>query len=110
MTGVADGSARSKRGAKWFLGRLERMVSKSGPYAVGSKISLADVMLYRMFKDEVPRDDLNKDLPAYRLQPFSAGEHVKKLLTAYPNISAIISNVGANKALQKYLAERPKYA
>ena len=110
VTGVADGAARGKRGAKWFLGRLERLTSKAGPFAVGSKISLADVMLFRLFKDEVPRDDLNKDLPAYRLQPFSAGEQTAKLLAGYPNISAIISNVGANQALQKYLAARPKYA
>jgi glutathione S-transferase len=110
VTGVADRAAMAKRNAKWFLGRLERLASAHGPFAVGSKISLADVLLFYRFGDVVPADEANKDAGAHRLEPYGSAEHTKKLLAHFPKISAIIENVRSNAHMQTYLAARPKHA
>lgn len=110
VTGVADRAAASKRAARWFLGRLERLTSSHGPFAVGNKLSLADVALFRLLGDVVARDETNKDVPAYRLEPYGSAERTAALLTSFPKISAIVENVRANKNLQAYLAARPKHA
>ena len=110
VTGVADRAAASKRAAHWFLGRLERLTSAHGPFAVGNKLSLADVALFRLLGDVVSRDETNKDVPAYRLEPYGSAERTAALLASYPKIAAIVENVRANKNLQAYLAARPKHA
>jgi glutathione S-transferase len=110
VTGVADRAAASKRAAHWFLGRLERLTSAHGPFAVGNKLSLADVALFRLLGDVVSRDETNKDVPAYRLEPYGSAERTAALLASYPKIAAIVENVRANKNLQVYLAARPKHA
>ena len=47
VAGVADAKNRPNRQLLWFLGRMERLIGENG-FAVGSKISLADVMFYNL--------------------------------------------------------------
>jgi glutathione S-transferase len=105
VTGAADGSKRAARAARWYLGRLERLTSSTPGFAVGNKISLADVMLFRHFGDVVN----NKEL-GYKAEPFGSSAKTEALLASFPRIKAIVENVRANAKLQSYLAARPQVA
>ena len=104
VTGAADGSKRAARAARWYLGRLERLVGASG-FAVGSKTSLVDVLLFRYFGDVVN----NKEL-GFKGEPFGSTAKTEALLANFPRIKAIVENVRANAKLQSYLAARPQVA
>merc|ERR1712232_767230 len=48
-SGPADPSKMAARRADWFVARIEALVGNK--FAVGDKISLADVLLYNLFED-----------------------------------------------------------
>ena len=95
----------SSRAWCYHLGRLERPTSSTPGFAVGSKISLADVMLFRHFGDVVN----NKEL-GYKAEPFGSSAKTDALLASFPKIKAIVENVRADAKLQSYLAARPQVA
>lgn len=100
----------AKRNARWYLARMEKLVGAHGPFCVGSKLSLADILLFYRFADVVPREESNKETPDHRLEPFGSAAHCKALLAHFPKLSAIIENVRGDAKLQAYLAARPKTA
>lgn len=56
VKGMAVRETRPQRGAKWYAGRIEGLVGDTG-IAVGSSISLADVMIYSVFKENSPPEE-----------------------------------------------------
>ena len=104
VIGVADRAAASKRALKWFLGRMEEVVGAKG-FAVGTKLSLADVMLFYVLGDVVPPTPATQD--SLRREPFTSAARTAGVLAAYPKVAAIVAEVKANANLQKYLATRP---
>ena len=44
------GAGRSARFLQWFLGRIEAVLGNNG-FAVGDKLSLADVLIYNSFAE-----------------------------------------------------------
>jgi len=98
----------TKRGFPWFVRRMEGLVGKGG-FAVGSAISLADVLIFRHLADVVPVDAVNEKEASHRRVPFSSAAKVNAALAACPKIKAIIANVAANANMKKYLAARPKH-
>lgn len=82
---------------KWFdedmpnwMARLEKATGDSG-FAVGSKLSLADVALY-----------------IFLTQGISDQERCKKTYAACPSISGIVSGVGELEGVQMWLRDRPE--
>jgi glutathione S-transferase len=86
--------------ATWFsegLPKWMQLIEKSlphgpGPYLVGSKISLADIMYYRLL-----------------LAPggaFDNAEGAKAAMAECPRIKAAVEAVDANPEMQAYLAKR----
>lgn len=108
-SGVADRSTASKRALRWFLGRIEAVVGAHGPFAVGSKLSLADVQLFYVLGDVVASTPENAG-SAHRLEPFSSAKRVNAVLAGFPKVKAIVEHVRADARLQKYLATRPATA
>ena len=62
--GPADQSKSSGRQLKWYLYRMEKLVGDDG-FAVGGKLSLADVQLYNTFADKL--GDLSEPFTSSRV-------------------------------------------
>ena len=62
--GTADGSQRSARFLNWWLGRIEVVVGSEG-YTVGSKISLADILIYNAFGEYLKSTEAPEGMAQY---------------------------------------------
>ena len=107
-TGSADMASRTKRNFCWFAGRMENLVGKGG-FAVGSKLSLADVLIFRFFGDVVRPGPENEKMRASQREPFESLARVVKALAKCPKLQAIVENVRGNAKLAAYLAARPTF-
>jgi glutathione S-transferase len=104
-TGPADGSARSTRFLKWWMGRIEASLDNNG-FAVGNKLSFADVMLYYILCDSLRVEEAAPDTPAWKREVFCSKERTDALINAHPKIKASVEAAAANPGLQKWLANR----
>ena len=104
FTGPAVGETASKRNIRWYAGRMERLVGADG-FAVGSKLSLADVLIYYRFGDVLPEAGHEK-VAKHMREPFGSLERTAKLLAAHPRLAKIVANVAAIPNVQKWLAMR----
>ena len=104
LTGPADGSKASSRNIRWFAGRMEALVGADG-FAVGGKLSLADVLIFARFGDCLPEAGHEK-VAKHMREPFGSLERTQKLLAAHPRLAKIVANVAANAGVQKWLAMR----
>jgi len=95
--GPADGAKRSARQLKWFAGRIEKLLGSDG-FAVGGKLSLADVLLYNAFADTLPGKG----------EPFGSKERVDAALENYPKMKACIASIANHKNVKKWLEDREK--
>mmetsp|Transcript_33999 Transcript_33999/g.52154 ORF Transcript_33999/g.52154 Transcript_33999/m.52154 type:complete len:243 (-) Transcript_33999:51-779(-) len=102
--GPADGSKRSLRMMKWFLGRMERLVGDDG-FAVGGKLSLADVVFFFAFADNLIEEG-HEHLPAHRREPFGSLERTKAALDDHPKIKACVASVAEHPNVKKWIEER----
>jgi glutathione S-transferase len=104
-SGPADGSARATRYLKWWLNRIEASLDKSG-FAVGTKISLADVVLYNAFAEYLKDEESAEGLTASRKEPFGSKARMDELLKTCPKVAAACAAVADNSNIQAYLAKR----
>ena len=113
--GATDVTGTAKRGngdrtLLWYIGRIELSLAGNG-FAVGSALSLADVLLYNTFAEhlkdnEVPDD--KKPMPKWRTDPFADKKRMDALLVNYPKIQSSIAHVSKNTGMTKWLATRGK--
>jgi glutathione S-transferase len=106
FAGPADGAKRDARNLLWFMGRMERLVGDG--FAVGGKISLADVLIYRAFGDSLSEAQANEGLPAHRREPFGSLARVNAALGKHPKLAKIVASVAAHPNIAKWLATRGK--
>jgi glutathione S-transferase len=104
-TGPADGAARGSRFLKWWMGRIEASLDSNG-FAVGNKLSFADLILYYTFAEYLREEEAAPDTPAWRREAFGSKARTDALVNAHPRIKASIEAVAANAGLQKWLANR----
>lgn len=104
-TGPADGSQRSSRFLTWWMGRIEAVVGGEG-FAVGSKLSLADVLLYNSFAEHLTETDSPEGTPDWKKHPFGSKEKMEQAMAAYPKIRAICDTVASNENVKKWLSTR----
>ena len=104
VTGVADGAGQSTRYLTWFMGRIEATLGNKG-FAVGDKLSLADVLLFQVFGGYLKAEEAG-DLPAFQRFPFTDKERTDAKLAAHPKIKASVDAVANNANVQKWLAMR----
>ncbi len=103
-TGPADGSKRGARNLLWFMGRLEHLVGDG--FAVGGKLSLADIQLFNIFADSLTAEQSLGDLPSYRREPFGSLARTSAALAKHPKLAKIVAAVGAHPNIQKWLQTR----
>lgn len=102
-TGPADGAARSERFLKWFSGRIEAVLGQQ--FAVGGKLSLADVTLYNAYCEVLKIEEAGGKA-SYLCEPFGSLEKTKAILAAYPKLASCCASVAMNSNVQKWLTTR----
>jgi hypothetical protein len=109
VTGPASQEGRSQRYLKWWMGRIEAALTGTSGFAVGNKISLADVVIYNAFVENVRDSEVAADFADYRKGPFGGRAVEPKLaaaLAAHPRIKASCDAVASNENIQRWLATR----
>merc|ERR1712113_1224278 len=86
----ADGAGRNERFAKWWFARIEACVGEDG-FAVGSKLSLADVLIFRTFADG-PSNVMT--------EPMGSQKHMDAALATCPKLKNICDNVASLPNMQ----------
>ena len=95
--GPADQTKSSGRQLKWYLYRMEKLIGDDG-FAVGGKLSLADVQLYNTFADKL----------GVLSEPFTSAARTDAALDKCPKIKACIASVANHENVKKWLEERTK--
>jgi len=103
--GPADRAGFETRYLTWFMNRIEATLGTSG-FAVGTSLSLADVLIYNTFADTLQPEEAAADFPRHRAEPFASKSRTDEKLAACPKLSASIAAVAANENIQKWLATR----
>eukprot|EP00602_Paraphysomonas_sp_CaronLab_P006794 CAMPEP_0185017856 /NCGR_PEP_ID=MMETSP1103-20130426/732_1 /TAXON_ID=36769 /ORGANISM="Paraphysomonas bandaiensis, Strain Caron Lab Isolate" /LENGTH=228 /DNA_ID=CAMNT_0027547451 /DNA_START=59 /DNA_END=742 /DNA_ORIENTATION=- len=101
VTGPAVGQDRSIRYLHWFAGRIEACLGSNG-FAVGSKLSLADVFINYVFAETLSAEQAPPDFPKYRREPFGDKERTDAALQRYPKIKASCDAVDSNANVVKW--------
>jgi hypothetical protein len=101
----ADMTKRSERFYSWYMGRIEYLVGASG-FAVGSKLSLADVLIENQLAEVLEDAQAKPTVAAHRKGPFGSIEKAKAGLAKYPKLSKICSNVQSDPNFKKWIATR----
>lgn len=104
-TGVADRAGQGQRYLTWFAGRMSNCLGDNG-FAVGNKLSLADVLIYNMFAETLLDSEVNGDVAAYRRVPFGSAARTTAFLEKYPKFKLICETVGNHPNMQRWLTER----
>ena len=97
---IADAEAKAAAMTKWFsevLPNWLKLIEKSippgpGPYLVGSRISLADVVYYRLL--------------LAKQGAFDDAQGAKAAFQSVPKIKAAVEELDKNPELQVYIANR----
>jgi glutathione S-transferase len=105
--GPADGRHAKSRFLRWYLGRLEGLVGANG-CAVGSALSLADVLLFHALGDSLTPDAAFPGLPAHRRESFASAARTAAALDVHPKLKAIVSHVANHPNIKKWLVLRGK--
>lgn len=103
--GTADSSQRSSRYLQWWMGRIEEALDNHG-YAVGTKLSAADIALYYAFAEELKPEEASESFPQWRREPFASKLLVQQALENYPKLKSSINAVASNENFQKWLNMR----
>jgi glutathione S-transferase len=104
-SGAADRAGYATRYLQWWLGRIENSLGSKG-FAVGDKLSLADLYLYNALAEHLSEEQAKEGLSASRKAAFASKERTDALVAKYPKIQASINAVAANANHQKWLSIR----
>lgn len=104
VTGTAARDGQSTRYATWWMSRIETILDSNG-FAIGSKISYADVLMYFVFAEELKESEAN-NVPPFRRVPFGSKERTIEALAKYPKIANSCKVVAENANMQKWLSIR----
>ena len=104
-TGPADPSERSTRFLTWWLGRIELTLGDKG-FAVGNKLSLADMQLYFTFADYLREGETAPDFPQWKKEPFGSKARTDAILAKHPKLQACVDVVRNHPNVHKWLARR----
>eukprot|EP00981_Chlorochromonas_danica_P013399 scaffold6314_cov273-Ochromonas_danica.AAC.12 len=104
VDGPADMSKYSERFLTWFMGRIEKTLDDKG-FAVGDSLSLADVLIYNVFGENLSEEQ-GPELPACKRETFGSKARTDAALAKHPKLQAIVQAVANNGNVKKYLAAR----
>jgi len=104
VSGTADRAGYGTRYLTWFMGRIENTLGSNG-FAVGGKLSLADILLYNTFMEHLTDSEAG-DIPQWKREPFGSTARINSKLASHPKIAACCNTVANNTNIQKWLAMR----
>lgn len=106
VSGHAVAKDRSQRYLRWWMGRIERSIEGSGGFAVGSQLSLADLLLYNTFAETetMKEEHCSEEGGSWRRGPMGDQRRLDGMLTAHPRIKASCSTVARHPNIVKLLA------
>jgi len=104
-TGPADRAGHSTRFLTWWLGRIEAVLGSEG-FAVGNKLSLADVQLFFVLGEYLREDEAAADFPQWKREPFGSKARTDAILAKFPKVKASVDSVANNANVQKWRAAR----
>jgi glutathione S-transferase len=105
-TGKADMAQRGNRQLHWFMGRLENLIPGDGGFAVGGKLSLADVLIYNAFAETLEDAQCSEAVKPFGKQPYTDKKRTSEELAKHPKLKAIVDNIAGNANFQKWLSVR----
>lgn len=101
--GVAQ--SRGDRYLTWYLGRLNAAITGNNGFAVGNRLSLADLVIYNCFAEVLTKEE-NPERPDHFRHQFADAARTETLVSKFPKVKASIDAVKANANVQKWLATR----
>jgi len=98
-----DGPAqgRGERFLQWFAGRINASLEGKDGFAVGNRLSLADVLLYNCFEEHLTDGEGDGKNDA-----FTSLARTRAVVEKCPAIKASIEKVKAHANVQKWLSTR----
>lgn len=105
FTGPADRAGHSTRFLKWWLNRIEATLGDQG-FAVGTKLSLADVALYNVFAEYLKDTEAAEGTPSWRKEAFCSKARTDAAVASCPKVAACCAAVANDANVQKYLSSR----
>eukprot|EP00009_Paramoeba_aestuarina_P000583 CAMPEP_0201506456 /NCGR_PEP_ID=MMETSP0161_2-20130828/359_1 /ASSEMBLY_ACC=CAM_ASM_000251 /TAXON_ID=180227 /ORGANISM="Neoparamoeba aestuarina, Strain SoJaBio B1-5/56/2" /LENGTH=255 /DNA_ID=CAMNT_0047900543 /DNA_START=90 /DNA_END=857 /DNA_ORIENTATION=- len=106
LTGRANMEGRANRQLHWFMGRLENLIPGENGFAVGGKLSLADVLIYNAFAEHLDDDQASEAVKPYGKGPYTDLKRTSEELAKHPKLKAICDNIAGNANFQKWRKER----
>jgi glutathione S-transferase len=105
FTGTAVRAGQSTRYLNWWMGRIEPIIGSKG-FAVGSQLSLADIVLFNTFMDTLSEEQAAAGVPKWRREPFCDQARTNAALARHPKILASCTTVATHPHIQKWLQIR----
>lgn len=88
---------------KWYMGRMEKLVGDG--FAVGGKLSLADILLYSCFAECLPAEG-HEEMPAHKRESLCSKERTDAALALHPRVNACVQSVANNENAKNWWATR----
>jgi hypothetical protein len=104
-SGMAVRAGQPTRYLNWWMARMEHTIGGNG-FAVGKKLSLADILLYNVFMDTLSPEQTARGVPRFRCEPFCNKARTDAALAKHPKILASCNSVASHPNIQKWLAMR----
>jgi hypothetical protein len=101
--GPAQG--RGTRYLTWWMGRIQASLTGTNGFAVGNRLSLADVLIYNTFAEYLTAAEA-PEMPEDKRYPWGSKERSAKALAAFPLIAASVAKVAENENMKAYLNGR----
>lgn len=109
LSGSAIEEDKEKRYLTWWMGRIEKIIGGNG-ISVGSKLSLADLMIFNTFQDqETYREECDSSIAGsesdglWRRGPMGDQARLDSMLRRHPKIKACCLTVDNMPNIQKLL-------
>jgi glutathione S-transferase len=103
--GASDNSGPAVRGndryLTWWLGRIENALGSNG-FAVGDKLSLADVALYNALGEYLRVEEAAEGTPASKREAFGDKARTDAKVAGFPKVAAAVNAVRNNANAQKW--------
>lgn len=104
-SGPADMATRATRYLPWYMARIEAILGDAG-HAVGTKLSLADVLIHNMFAEFVKDEECGPTFKDFNKGAFSDKARTDAAVAKFPKLAACCEAVASNENVKKWLSIR----
>ena len=106
VKGPAQRANSKTRFFRWYCGRMEHSLFKESKWAVGTRMSLADIAIYRELYDTLEGNQAHSSVKPYRREPFSSRKNVLEALKSYPKLLNVCEMVRSDPSIKKHIEGR----